>query len=177
MSRILKLFSFHNLRLPLDRTLSYTIGLLVAILLTAVDALNFAYYTGYLMCSDSPAYSACLGIMSHHGSYLQYVNSMRLQIVIAMFVCTIALLSRRKGGLLLSLIALAYALTVYIRWYRRTLADMSELEVPTFEQLQGTQFQQLIPLRYSNWVDVSVLIACLFLLLWYIVLAIRSRRA
>jgi hypothetical protein len=105
-------------------------------------------------------------MMSYHPTFLTYLNSMRLEITICLFVCAIGFWLRRVIGLYISAAALFWAGKIYLHWYQGTLATMRELEIADFRFLQGPDLQHVISMRYASWWDLMVLTTIIILFVW-----------
>ena len=158
---------------PVDFTWPYKLALAIACAAAAMDVVSVAYNSGYLACSNSSASLSCMGFMDRHGTYLSYINAIRAEITGGLLLSVIGIYLKRHSGLLISALGLIAVLLIYAHWYQKTIADMRELEVPSFNQLQGSGFQRMIPLRYGTWLDVIILGAAAVLLVWHIVAGIN----
>jgi hypothetical protein len=157
----------------LTATWALKVGLAVVVLVTALSALRVAYNRGYVICSSSPEYLWSLGIPGRHGDFLAQLNILHLQITIGLAVCAIGMWWRRLAGLLLSLLGLAWAATIYLVWYSSTKAFMVEQEIPDFALLQGPGKQHLLSFREGTWWDLMVLMLVIALSIWLVKRLIR----
>jgi hypothetical protein len=171
MSRVQKFV--RKLWLPINIRWPYKLAFAIACLGAGADAISVAYNSGYLACSNSPGYLACMGFMDHHGTYLSTVNAMRGEITGAILVSVIGMYLKRRGGLMISALGFIGVILVYAQWYQRTLSDMRELEVPSFDALQGSGFQHVMPLRFATRLDVLILGLAVVLLIWHLAAGIR----
>ena len=151
-------------RLPASWAMKLALAAVVVV--TSLSALRVAYNRGYVISSSSPEYLASLGVFSHHGDFLAQLNILHLQITIGCLVCALGISFRRPLGLLLSLVGLAWAGTIYAVWYWSTLDFMVEQEIPKFDLLQGPGKQHLLALREGTWWDIGLLIFVIVVAWW-----------
>jgi hypothetical protein len=149
-------------------TFALKLALPVLVLAASISALRTSYDKGYLTCANSDAYLSGIGILSRHGDYRLDVNELHLQITICLLIGAIGLWLRRPSSLLLSLLALTWIGTLYLRWYLDTSLFMREQEISDFSLLQGAGKQHWIPLREGTWWDFVVLVLVMALSVWLV---------
>lgn len=99
-------------------------------------------------------------------------GSFILTITFALVLSAVGLWFQRLLGFLVSLLALAWFLEIYVEWYLATRSLMQMYGAKTFSEMQDQQ-QYLAPLNGATWWDIVVFGVALAVFIWQVVMLRR----